>query len=141
MQTYWIVFLAVLAVSTGANAQSYFSDVVAIQTTNLSTAEKQYAACLRMENDGVVESALAHVAMLKLMYPVKELATVAREVRNLMKNNASAEIRYKAYVVNHLISNPKLFASEARTTYESPDELFGALAARLHDVVAGNMAK
>ena len=103
--------------------------------------EKKYAECLKSENDGVVESALAHVAMFKLMYPVKELAQLKREVDRIATRHSSNEIRYKAYVVASLFENPRLFAGEARTDYDSPDDLFAALSGQLHRVIVSNMSK
>jgi len=121
--------------------RGYFPDIVSIQQADYSIMEKKYAECLKSENDGVVESALAHVAMFKLMYPVKELAQLKREVDRVATRHSSNEIRYKAYVVASLFENPRLFAGEARTDYDSPDDLFAALSGQLHRVIVSNMNK
>ncbi len=142
----WFVVVAA-TVATNAFAQSenkerpYFPDIVTIQKADYSRLEKKYAACLSYENDGVVESALAHIAMFKLMYPVKELRVLERAVKAVADQNPSPEIRYKAYLVSSLFENPRQFASEARRNYESPDELFGALATKIHDVLVSNETK
>lgn len=150
MKAYTLISAAIISValSTGAYAQPvksqsdetrYFSDVVSIHTTDLEKAEMRYAACLSTGNDGVVESALAHVAMLKLMYPVKDFKTVMQKVKSIEETASSAELRYKAYLVRTLFSNPKQFAADARTSYDSPDDLFGTLANRLNRVIADGL--
>lgn len=152
MNAYKVLFVAsVTAVLTASvcaqpaknlnSADSYFSDIVSIQTANLGRAERNYAACLGSDNEGVVESALSQVAMMKLMYPVKEFRKLEVAVAEVASENASSEIRYKAFLVGVLLSNPKQFASEARTNYYGPDELFGALASRIHQVIVSNMTK
>ncbi len=150
MKAYMIVYVAIVAatLTMGAQAQpnesperAYFPDVLTIQSANYALLEKKYADCLNSENDGVVESALAHVAMFKLMYPVKELATLKRAVEQVAARHDSKEIRYKAYLVSSLYENPKQFVNEARTSYANPDELFGALASRMNETIVSRMEK
>lgn len=136
-----LLFATTAKAQNNAPERPYFPDIVAIQKADYSTAEGSYASCLKSDNGGVVESALAHIAMLKLMYPVREFNILAKAVAALAASDASPEIRYKAYLVKSLLNDPKQFASEARTDYASPDALFGALAARMHDVIVSNMTK
>jgi hypothetical protein len=149
MKTYTMLFVVTIVATFAPNAlaqsgvreRSFFSDIVTIQRADYSKLEKRYAACLSSENDGVVEAALAHVAMFKLMYPVKNFGVLESAVKAVAAKNPSSEIRYKAYLVSSLFENPRQFASEACSNYYSPDELFGALASRVHEVVVSNMAK
>lgn len=152
MRVHKVLLLAIVAATVATNAFSqtevsvvkerpYFPDILTIQSADFGKLEKKYAACLASENDGVVESALAHIAMFKLMYPVKELATLKRAVEQVAARHDSKEIRYKAYLVSSLYENPKQFANEARTSYANPDELFGALASRMNQVIVSRMEK
>ena len=142
-----IVAMAVALITASTYSQEsrpqrgYFPDIVSIQQADYSILEKKYAECLKSENEGVVKSALAHIAMVKLMYPVKALDQLKREIDRVAARHSSNEIRYKAYVVASLFENPKLFAGEARTDYDSPDDLFAALSGQLHRVIVSNMSK
>ncbi len=142
----WVLAVAVVAMSLRALAQdspesavsaerAYFPDILTIQRANYERLEKLYAAALNSENEGVVESALAHVAMFKLMYPVRELSILHRAVERIMKSHASPAIRHQAYLVDVVYESPAMFAQAARTTYESPDELFDELAAQVHESI------
>ncbi len=115
--------------------RSYFSDILTIQQANYERLEKLYAAALNSENEGVVESALAHVAMFKLMYPVREFSILHRAVEHVMKSHASPAIRHQAHLVDVVYESPAMFAQAARTTYQSPDELFDELAAQVHQSI------
>jgi hypothetical protein len=143
---FWSVVVAA-AIATSALAQNgakeiaYFSDIVTIQKADYSKLEKKYASTLSSENLGVVESGLAHIAMFKLMYPVKEFSVLEQAVKDVAAKNPSPEIRYKAYLVMSLFKNPAQFASQACSNYNSPDDLFGALATRIHDVIVSNETK
>ena len=126
---------------TDATERPYFPDIITIQKADYSKLEKKYAACLSSENEGVVESALAHIAMFKLMYPVKEFGILERAVKVVADQNPSPEIRYRAYLVSSLYENPKQFVNEARTSYSNPDELFDALASRMNQAIVSRMEK
>ena len=95
-------------------------------------------SALSSTNSGVVESALAHVAMVKLTMPDCEMKSVKAGVTAIERKGATEELRYKAWVVRTLIDNPNLFAGTAKAGYEGPDALFAALASRLAEYYAAN---
>ncbi|MEO8168435.1 MAG: hypothetical protein ABI623_09315 [bacterium] len=146
MKTYKALYAGILAValSTGVQAQNstnepaYFSDLIALQSASTATVEKGYMYSLRSENEGVVESALAHIASLKLAYPVKEFGKLRSEIQKIARTHASQEVRYKAFLVASLLKNPWQFAADARVEYATPDELFGALATRQQMMASNN---
>ncbi|HXG00767.1 MAG TPA: hypothetical protein VNL69_08265 [Bacteroidota bacterium] len=145
--TMWLsaVVASVMAASAFAQSETterpYFPDIVAIQNANFEELEKKYASCLSSENAGVVESALSHIGMLKLRYPARKLNVLAPAVDSVAARHSVAEIRYKAYLVATLLNNPRRFAQETRRDYSSPDEFFGALAARIHADIVGKAAR
>ncbi|MBX2989662.1 MAG: hypothetical protein KF749_00690 [Bacteroidetes bacterium] len=140
---YAVLVMSTLSVAafSQTNSGTYFSEASSVRGANLAKAEKQYANCLKSANDGVVESALAHVALLKLMNPERDFALVAPAVDVVAGTNPSPEIRYKAYLVSNVLRNPELFSGEARTSYESPDELFSVLASRMSALIASAIGK
>lgn len=140
---YTVLVISTLSVAafSQTNSNSYFSEANSIRESNLLKAEKRYSNCLKSANDGVVESALAHVAMLKLMNPENDFALVASAVDMVAGKNLSPEIRYKAYLVSNVLHNPELFSGDARTSYESPDELFSVLASRMSALIASSIGK
>lgn len=147
MRTYRVAYtmLIVATVSLGAVAQTasrgYFSAGTETPSRDLRHIERLYARCLHSDNDGVVESALAHTAMLKLMNPSAEFAVALPDVETVANINGSAEIRYKAYLVATLLRTPGLFTQVATTGYSSPDDLFAALAGRMHELIASRMSE
>lgn len=145
MKTNRIAYAAfVIAVLTaGAYSQSvrdpeksYFSKA---PITDLVKIDKLYAAALRSENIGVIESALAHVAMMRLMNPEEEFTKARVQVELIASTNPSQEVRYKAYLVGTVIKNPGLFAEATDAEFASPDELFAVLASRMQRLVARTM--
>src|SRR6185369_532484 len=98
---------------------------------NLSGAGQNFAAALQSENDGAVESALALVARLKLSLPERRFVMIESECVRLITNGQTESIRYKAYLVLNLLGHPRMFATEARTSYPDANEMFTALANRL----------
>ncbi|MBI5474722.1 MAG: hypothetical protein HY961_20475 [Ignavibacteriae bacterium] len=123
---------------SGSNERPYFSDIVTIQQANFARLERMYAVALTSENDGVVESALAHAAVFKLLYPIKEFAVLHRAIEHLEQTHASSTIRHWALVVDRLYESPEQFARCIRT-FDSPDDLFDELGAQLSRSLVGNM--
>ena len=109
----------------------YFASPTSYSHANTAKAERGYMACIATANDGVVESALAHVAMMKLAIPENDYRLLKSRVAEVARTAASPETRYKAFLTGTVLENPDIFAGVARTGYESADELFGALASRL----------
>ena len=129
--------LAMMVAVTASNAQSmaaeqgYFADATKFEPALIGQAEKGYIDCLKSDNDGVVESALAHVAMIKLALPARGFKEVELQIARLVKNAATPELRYKAYVTLVVMQHPEIFGSVAQGDYRGSDELFGAMSSRL----------
>lgn len=134
MKTYAAVIATmVLAATVSAQTTSvkYFADESRYSSPNALRAERGYTVCLGSENDGVVESALAHITMMKLMKTTDDNKAVRTKVTVLARTASSPELRYKAFLTKSVLENPEMFKSMATTAYASPDELFGAVASRM----------
>jgi hypothetical protein len=129
-----------MMIASGASAseRSYFSDSTGCARLGGTKAAESYLAALSSTNTGVVESALAHVAMIKLTVPGCEMKSVKGSVTAIESNGATEEVRYKAWVVKTLMDNPELFVGVAKAGYDEPDALFAALASRMAGHFAAN---
>jgi hypothetical protein len=129
--------LAMMLAVTASNAQSmttdhaYFSDATKFEPALIAQAEKGYVNCLKSDNAGVVESALGHVAMMKLALPARGFKDVESQIARLVKNAATPELRYKAYLTLVVMQHPEIFGSIGQTDYNGYDELFGKVSSRL----------
>jgi hypothetical protein len=125
-----------------ANAQTtnvkYFADEALYNSPNALRAERSYVECLGSDNDGVIESALAHVTMMKLMNVMDDNEALRTKVAALARKASSAELRYKAFLTKSVLENPAMFRNLASTSYDGPDELFSAVASRLSECYAAN---
>lgn len=111
--------------------RSYFANAAMYQSVNTAKAERGYLGCLHSRHEGVTESALAHVAMMKLAVPQGEFKALKAGVTEVARKAANPELRYKAWLTASVLENPELFGGIARGEFNSADELFGALASRL----------
>ena len=94
-------------------------------------AAQAYLACLKSENDGVRESALAQVAMLALARPDGDYGTLKTEVKEIARRAKAPELRYKAFLASSALESPEIFTGIARPAYATGDHLFAAIAGRL----------
>jgi hypothetical protein len=111
--------------------RGYFSDPAIYMNANIPAALKAFESCLSVQNEGVQESAMAHLAMLKLMVPSVEASEILHRLEGLSTTATSPGTRFKAYIASQVYQNPEIFASERAAKYNDGDELFNALAARL----------
>lgn len=111
--------------------RGYFANAARYQNVSTTKAERAYRACLLSRHEGVTESALAHVAMMKLVVPEGGFEELKGEVTRVARKAANPELRYKAWLTACVLEHPELFGGIPRGEYGSSDELFGALASRL----------
>lgn len=130
--TVLVMMLIISTVSAGESRErGYFAEVAKYTEVNTTQIARGYLASLKSDNDGVKESALAHVAMMKLAAPAIESNALRVRVREIARNSASTEIRYKAHLVTNVIEHPAIFSGLEREEYTTADELFAAIARRL----------
>jgi hypothetical protein len=137
MRTFAAVAIAMMIASpASASEHNYFSDSATYASPGASKAAESYTSALSSGNTGVVESALAHVAMITLRVPDCVMISVKAKVASIEMRGMTEEVRYKAWVVRTLMDNPKLFVGIAKAGYEEPDALFAALASKLAEYYA-----
>jgi hypothetical protein len=127
--------IAIMLIGFQAEAQTaeqaYFGNPARYENIGRAGAGRAYLAALASGNDGVVESALAHVAMMKLVCPDAGCPDVRETVERLTRTAGTQELQYKAYLTLGILDRPELFNGLERGRYGSADELFGAAASRL----------
>ena len=127
-----IVMIAATMSAQGANpGQGYFANVARHNEVSAINAGQRYLSCLQSNNEGVIESALAHVAMMKLVVPGGKYDALKTKVSQIARRAATAELRYKAFLTAKVLEQPEIFKSVVRESYSTPDELFATLASRL----------
>jgi hypothetical protein len=119
------------AQTTGEN--SCFSNPSVYTKANIPAVLKAFETCLAMDNEGVQESAMAQLAMLKLMVPSVHAAAITERLERLALAANTPGTRFKAYITSQVYRNPEIFAKEKAAQYNDGDELFHALAARLQN--------
>ena len=112
MKTLTVAGLIVAALTTTAVAQSSAPDRSTAKKTpvNFVQTEQRYLDCLGSENDGVVESALAQVVKMVLVFPDQPFGQIRLKVQDLAENGRTAAIRYRAYLAAAILEDPAMFA-------------------------------
>ena len=123
--------LMIGAITTLSQAQTFFPVLKNFSAADKERIDKNYAVAMSMVNDGINESALAVVAMVKLDLPADEFSMIKGEIDRLVTNGATPMIRYRAYLVKAVFANPAMFKEEATHQYSDRDAFFSAIAERL----------
>jgi|GEM_PF-3065912 len=132
MKTLAVLTLGMMmAPAAGASGHTYFPDSATFACVNATNAAGSYRSALASKNIGVVESALAHVAMIALTVPACDVTKIEEAVAAIERRGSTEEIRYKAWLVRQLMDNREMFAGGTRGDYDGPDALFAALTGRM----------
>lgn len=97
-------------------------------------AVKNYSESMKIDNEGVVESAIFYSVKLKLFYPERDTELIEDQLKVLILDGATERIRYKAQIAFAFISNPTMLANIEQKNYlDTNDELFQNLADELEN--------
>lgn len=125
------------SIALNDDSSTYFSVVRSYTPAHLERAVKNYTGCLESTNVGVVESALAHVARMKLIFPAAESRKLAKQIEFLTVNGQTPAIRYKAYLTLMVFDTPEIFGQVGQKEFREDEEVFSTLAARLQETLLG----
>jgi hypothetical protein len=115
---------------------AYFSNPSAYTAIDPVNVEKAYVAALQIENQGVIESALAQVAWMRLMLPEEPLTDLRAEVSRLAASSESPAVRIQAYLAGLVFDHPEMFRNAALAKPKDPAALFGTFAGQLQRMLA-----
>ena len=102
-----------------------FSITVAAQTPeSLTRGVKSYTKSLKSDNVGIVESAVFHIAKLKLLFPEEATGAALAELENLSESGASESIRFKAYLATQVLEFPENFSTLEKKNYKDAEAFF-----------------
>ena len=139
-RTLIVAGMMLAGITVGSNAQSYFSSTPINGSAQKARIVRNYLACLASDNEGTVESALAHIAALKLNNPRVDLSGFDDAVTRVSREGSTPLIRYKAYLTGEVLDNVTLFGDESRKAYTEADEMFLAVSSRLSRAVLSDGA-
>ena len=118
-----------------------FSHELNYNKAKMPAAKRNYLWTLQSDNDGVVESVLAHVTQMRIMVPQEDMKDIEAILGRLALNGRTPIIRYKAYLATQVFASPELFDEITKADYESSDQFFTALASRLQKTMLGYSGK
>jgi len=125
-----LVALMVAVITNISYAQPFFPALENRSAAEKEQMDKRLAISLSSTNNGVVESALAVTAMIKLDLPLDEFPMVRDRIAYLAAHSSKPMIRYRACLVEAVLTNPEMFRDVVGYQYTNPSTLFGALAGK-----------
>ena len=133
-----IMLLGTLGPIAGAQemihlTNNVFAPISMYKDFDLLRYEKNFIGSLRFPCDGIVESALRELAMIKLCQPTCCSEAIEEEIRQLAVEGATPSIRYKAQLASLLFDIPEMFMNEQLVSYKDAEQLFTALSRRLEN--------
>jgi len=137
-----IVLSAGTLIGQTRNERPFISRSAIYDSARLQNARKNFIASLNSDNDGVVESSIAHVIHMRIALPHNDMTEIGRTLDDLATDGHGLVIRYKAYLATLVFDDPIAFRPVMGADYESGDAFFSAIASRLqktmftHDVTS-----
>lgn len=98
------------------------------------SAVKNYSESMKLDNEGVVESAIFYSVKLKLFHPERNTELIEKQLKELILDGTTERIRYKAQIALAFISNPAMLVNIEQKNYlDNSDKLFQILADELEN--------
>jgi hypothetical protein len=92
----------------------------------------RYRDCLKSDNQGVVEAALAHILWMRVAAPCVDVTPLKADVERLSVKGKPATIRLRAYLTAMVFENPDEFKGIAQREYEGPNDLFASVTDQMY---------
>ena len=109
---------------------------------SINNAPANYLLGLNHENQGVVESAITNVMLLKLYHPEMDLSAISEKLDDLTLNSQDKMIRLKAFIAANFIKYPERFNWIKKGDYEDAVAFFELYSAKLkqmnYNLIKGN---
>ena len=123
--------LMIFTIAGLSQAQTFYPVLKKYSAADKERMDKIFAFSLSFTNNGVIESALALVTMMKLDLPADEFPMIKDKIDYLAANGATLVIRSKAYLAGAVFAKPAMFKEEAARQYNNQNAFFSALADRM----------
>jgi hypothetical protein len=123
--------IILLAATNLSEAQSFFPSLGKFSPVKKESLDRNYTVDLESQNEGIVESALAIVTMIKLDLPSEKFPMIREQIESLVSSGATPVIRYKAYLAGTVFTDPPMFKQVTMNNYRDYDEFFHAVAGKL----------
>ncbi len=143
MKTYTMVAASLLiasATALGQDAQrgaSRFASITSHSEEYVQNAAENYTLLLTSQNDGVVESATAHLTYLRMGSPGSDFSEARKAITKLADNGRTNVIRYKARLAMVVFDSPELFADGVRASSSDGNEFFLEIASKVQKTLLG----
>ena len=141
MKTYTMVAAGLLIASANALGQKSapcFASISSHSEAYVQNAAGNYTLLLTSLNDGVVESAIAHLTYLRMGSPESDLSEAREIITTLAETGRTPVIRYKARLSMMVFESPELFAAGVNASSSESDEFFNEIAAKVQKTLLGH---
>jgi hypothetical protein len=98
---------------------------------NFQRVEANYLVNLNSPLPSVVESALGHVTLMRILYPRQDLRKIQEKLYDLASQGATQSVRHKAFTAMQVFANPSAFSGAVAGRQYSGDGLLEELAAQM----------
>ena len=117
-----LMVTALMFVATGK------ADSLGLQQPEVAKALKAYQQNLRHHNDGIVESAMLQIMILKRYYPTFDYAAANHDLNKILQTSTNQRLRNRAFIVSSYLVQPESFPwlqnAELQSYRETQELLF-----------------
>ena len=120
---------------------AFFDPITSHSEAYVEKAVGMYTQLLSSTNDGVVESALAHLAFCRMGVQKDNLENARSAIVDLAESGRTLAIRYKAHLAAMVFETPELFRDGLTTGSGNSDQFFFEIDSRVQKSLLGQNLK
>ena len=108
-----------------------FSNLKSIPDQSLQRAAINYYIALNRDNNGIIESAITNIMIMKLYFPERKYDKFITKLTELSTEGASKQIRYKSYIACNYLKHPERYTWIKKDSFKNTTELFNLFSEKL----------
>jgi hypothetical protein len=105
----------------------------------VQNAITNYHVALNSANDGIVESAIANLAYIRIGLPQMDLGESRAAIAEIAESGRTPVARYKAYLATLVFENPESYVNALKTESTVSDRFFSGVAAEVQKTFLGHI--
>ena len=104
---------------------------MSISEKAIERASANYYKALQSDNEGMIESAMTNIMIMKLYFPDKDYDQFIIKLSELTTEGTTKQVRYKAFIACNYLKHPERYNWIKKDTFQATSDFFNLFSEKL----------
>jgi hypothetical protein len=137
MKKITLTFVLIFMIAGSSFSKEKPDSIKSISSLELTTDKSlqhgaiNYYTALNRNNEGIIESAITNIMIMKLYFPERNYDNFIAKLTELNTEGKSKQIRYKSYIACNYLKHPERYTWINKDSFKNTIELFNQFSEKL----------